>query len=62
MDIHHHWIRDEEYIQPNDDRVKRVIDSWRGVRPPCTILFRDEALAPAQLGDKTHTEMHNTKD
>ena len=33
MDIHHHWIRDEEYIQPDDDRVKRVIDSWRGVRP-----------------------------
>ena len=23
---------------------------------------RDEALAPAQLGDKTHTEMHNIKD
>ena len=33
MDIHHHWIRDEEYIDANDDRVKRVIDSWRGVRP-----------------------------
>ena len=33
MDIHHHWIRDEEYIQPDDDRVKMVIDSWRGVRP-----------------------------
>ena len=31
LDVHHHWIRDEEYIQPNDDRVKRVIDSWRGV-------------------------------
>ena len=29
MDIHHHWIRDEEYIEANDDRVKRVIDSWR---------------------------------
>lgn len=22
-----------EYIGPNDDRVKRVIESWRGVRP-----------------------------
>ena len=33
MDIHHHWIRAEEYIQPHDDRVKRVIDSWRGQRP-----------------------------
>jgi UV DNA damage endonuclease len=33
LDIHHHWIRTGEYIQPNDDRVKRIIDSWRGVRP-----------------------------
>lgn len=35
LDIHHHWIREGEYIQPNDDRVKMVIDSWRGVRPTC---------------------------
>jgi UV DNA damage repair endonuclease len=33
MDIHHNWIREGEYIQPSDDRVKMVIDSWRGVRP-----------------------------
>lgn len=33
MDIHHHWINSGEYIQPTDDRVSRVIDSWRGVRP-----------------------------
>jgi UV DNA damage endonuclease len=33
LDIHHHWIREGEYISPSDDRVKRVLDSWRGVRP-----------------------------
>jgi len=33
MDVHHHWCREGEYIQTSDDRVKRVIDSWRGVRP-----------------------------
>jgi UV DNA damage repair endonuclease len=33
LDIHHHWCREGEYIQPSDDRCKRVIDSWRGVRP-----------------------------
>ena len=33
MDIHHHWIKTGEYIEPTDDRVKRIIDSWRGVRP-----------------------------
>jgi len=35
LDIHHHWIREGEYIQPSDDRVKRTIDSWRGRRPTC---------------------------
>jgi len=33
LDIHHHWIRTGEYISPQDDRCKRVIESWRGQRP-----------------------------
>ena len=33
LDIHHHWIRTGEYIEPDDDRLKPFIDSWRGVRP-----------------------------
>ena len=33
MDIHHHWIREGEYIDPKDSRVLRVIESWRGLRP-----------------------------
>ena len=33
LDIHHHWVKTGEYINENDDRIKRVIDSWRGVRP-----------------------------
>ena len=33
LDIHHHWVREAEYIQPTDDRFSRVVDSWRGVRP-----------------------------
>jgi UV DNA damage endonuclease len=33
LDIHHHLCRENEYIRPTDDRYKRVIDSWRGVRP-----------------------------
>ena len=35
LDIHHHWVREGEYIDVRDDRVKRVIDSWRGERPVC---------------------------
>jgi UV DNA damage repair endonuclease len=33
LDIHHHWVKTGEYITPQDSRVQRVIESWRGVRP-----------------------------
>jgi len=33
LDIHHHYVMTGEYIEPNDDRIKRIVDSWRGVRP-----------------------------
>jgi UV DNA damage endonuclease len=33
LDVHHHWIREGEYISALDPRVSRVVDSWRGQRP-----------------------------
>ncbi len=33
LDIHHHWVREGEYLDPSDARVSRVLDSWRGLRP-----------------------------
>ena len=33
LDIHHHWVNTGEYITLEDDRTKRVLDSWRGCRP-----------------------------
>ena len=33
LDIHHHWVHTSEYIRKDDERVRRIIDSWRGVRP-----------------------------
>jgi len=65
LDIHHHLIRDEEHIQPTDDRVKRVIDSWRGIRPTLHYsYFRDENLMPAfrDMPEKMHSGLHNIKD
>ena len=44
LDVHHNWIREGEYITPRDDRVKRVIDSWRGVRPTCHYSVSREDL------------------
>ena len=33
FDIHHHWVNCGEWISVDDDRIKRIINSWRGVRP-----------------------------
>ena len=33
LDVHHHWIKTSNYIQPTDPRVDSVVQSWRGVRP-----------------------------
>jgi UV DNA damage repair endonuclease len=46
MDIHHHLLHSSgELIGPNDPRVLRVIDSWRGVRPTLHYsLSREDVL------------------
>jgi len=46
LDIHHHWIRNGEYIEADDERIKRVIDSWRGVRPVIHYSVSREDLLP----------------
>jgi UV DNA damage repair endonuclease len=33
LDIHHHWIREGQYVLPTDPRINKILDSWRGVRP-----------------------------
>ena len=65
LDIHHHWIRDEEYIQADDDRVKMVIDSWRGVRPTIHYSYsRDEWLNQSTRIDEDtrHASLHSIPD
>ena len=59
LDIHHHWIRTGEYIQPTDDRVKGIIDSWRGVRPVChySVSREDILIDHAQDVLPDHTEL-----
>lgn len=33
LDLHHHFVKTGEYIEATDDRIMRIKDSWRGVRP-----------------------------
>jgi UV DNA damage repair endonuclease len=58
MDIHHNWIREGEYIDPSDDRVKRVIDSWRGVRPTMHYsVSREDILTDVSTTDRPELEL-----
>jgi len=52
LDIHHHFIREGEYIQLADRRTQKVIESWRGVRPTCHYSVSREDLL---LGHDTNT-------
>jgi UV DNA damage repair endonuclease len=52
LDVHHHWVRTGDYIRPTDDRVLRVIDSWRGVRPVAHYSVSREEWLPGHC-DKT---------
>jgi UV damage endonuclease UvdE len=46
LDIHHHWVMSGEYIEPTDDRIKRIVDSWRGVRPVIHYSVSREDVLP----------------
>jgi UV DNA damage endonuclease len=46
LDVHHHLCRENEYILPTDDRFKRVIDSWRGVRPAIHYSYSKDSALP----------------
>ena len=52
LDIHHHFIREGEYIQLADPRTQKVIESWRGHRPVCHYSVSREDLL---LGHDTNT-------
>lgn len=59
LDIHHHLIRDDEYIDASDDRVQEVIESWRGQRPVLHYSYsRCEHLPD---GVDKHRGMHNMR-
>ena len=52
LDIHHHFIREGEYIQLTDTRTQKVLESWRGLRPTCHYSVSREDLL---LGHDTNT-------
>ena len=57
LDIHHHWVRTGEYIQPTDDRFSRVVDSWRGVRPAMHYSYSRNEHLPQDFAHDTMPNM-----
>jgi UV DNA damage repair endonuclease len=56
VDFHHHWVHSGgEWLQPEDERIVRLVDSWRGIRPLSHIsVSRENVLVghdPAALPD-----------
>ena len=57
LDVHHNWIREGKYIDPSDDRVQRVINSWRGVRPTMHYsVSREDVLVDHATTDRPKLE------
>ena len=57
LDIHHHWVKTGEYIDAKDDRIKRIIDSWRGVRPVIHYsVSREDVLVGFSPNDRPELE------
>lgn len=47
LDIHHHWVATRgAYIEPDDPRIARIVESWRGVRPMSHVSVSRETLLP----------------
>jgi UV DNA damage repair endonuclease len=44
LDVHHHWIKTGEYINVKSDTVKKVIDSWKGIKPKMHFSLSQESL------------------
>lgn len=48
LDIHHHWVKENEFIKPDDPRIQTIKASWRGVRPVMHYSISQEGLIPEE--------------
>ncbi|MDJ0091195.1 UV damage endonuclease UvsE [Pantoea allii] len=48
LDIHHHWVKENQFIRADDARIARIVDSWRGVRPVLHYSISQEGIIPTE--------------
>ena len=51
VDINHYWIHQGVHMQPDDARIPRIVDSWRGARPEMHIAWPAEEYLTAHAPD-----------
>ena len=65
VDINHYWIKEGTYLQPDDPRMKRVVESWRGARPEIHVAYPHEDVLrghdPLVLPDMAVMESKNIR-
>ena len=57
LDIHHCWIHENDYIAPDDPRVQRVVECWRGLRPTMHYSQPPESLQALGFDAEQKLEM-----
>lgn len=57
LDIHHCWINEDRYIEHDDPRLARILDSWRGVRPTMHYSQPPESLIDKGFTPEQKLEM-----
>ncbi|MBD8121424.1 UV damage endonuclease UvsE [Pseudomonas lutea] len=58
LDVHHCWINENDYIAPDSERVQRIIESWRGVRPAMHYSQPQERLQELGFAADAKLEMN----
>lgn len=48
LDIHHYWVKENQFIKADDARIALIKESWRGVRPVLHYSVSQEGLIPEQ--------------
>lgn len=46
LDIHHHWVKTGEYIETDDPRIGKVVQSWRHIVPVIHYSISREDVLP----------------
>ena len=57
IDVHHHWLHEESYLEHNNPILNQVIESWRGARPEIHVSTSHESADRIKKGIpqfKTH--------